>query len=177
MSQPSLVLSQEAIRRAVTRMAHQIVETNTSGEDVVVIGVQRGGILLSRRIASELEKIWKHPVPCGAVDVNMHRDDLDQRSAPEVHPTEIPFDLNDKTVLLVDDVLFSGRTTRAAMDALTAFGRPKRIQLAALIDRGHRELPIMPDFVGKKITTTPDQHVLVQLNEKGESESVLIKTP
>src|SRR5690606_30992690 len=128
------------IQRALTRVAHEIAERNENSREVVLIGIQRGGVPLAQRLSRLLQQIWAHDVPAGSLDVSMHRDDLDSRIAPPVWPTEIPFDVNGKTVVLVDDVLFNGRTIRAAMDALNDFGRPNRIQLAVLVDRGHREL-------------------------------------
>ena len=122
-----------------------------------------------------LGKIWNHPVPVGTLDVSMHRDDLDQRAAPTVHPTVVPFDVTGKTVVLVDDVLFSGRTTRAAMDALNDFGRPRRIQLAVLVDRGHRELPIKADFVGKNVPTAPSEKIHVRLAQPGKDDEVVLE--
>src|ERR1043166_7342000 len=129
--------------------------------------------MMAQRLSKLLADICGHPVPVGILDTSMHRDDLDQRVAPNVQPTIIPFDVTGKTVVLVDDVLFSGRTTRAAMDALNDFGRPKQIQLAVLIDRGHRELPIKADFVGKNVPTAPDEKIQVRVGEGGEDEVIL----
>jgi pyrimidine operon attenuation protein / uracil phosphoribosyltransferase len=170
------ILDAPAIRRALQRIAHEIAERNEQSSEVALVGVQRGGVLLANRLGSLLAAIWDHPVPVGHLDINMHRDDIDRQIAPEVHPTQIPFDLNDKTVVLVDDVLFSGRTTRAALDALNDFGRPKRIQLAVLIDRGHRELPIKADFVGKNVPTSLSERINVELAEDAGKDNVrLIK--
>jgi pyrimidine operon attenuation protein/uracil phosphoribosyltransferase len=169
------ILNAPAIQRALTRVAHEIAERNEVSSEVVLIGVQRPGVPLARRLASLLSGIWGHPVPIGSLDVSMHRDDLDQRAAPNVQPTEIPFDVTGKTVVLVDDVLFSGRTTRAAMDALNDFGRPKRIQLAVLVDRGHRELPIKADFVGKNVPTSLNEIIAVRLAEMGGQDEVVIE--
>jgi pyrimidine operon attenuation protein/uracil phosphoribosyltransferase len=130
---------------------------------------------LAARLGTLLAGIWGQPVPTGSLDVSMHRDDLDQRVAPNVQPTVIPFDVTGKTVVLVDDVLFSGRTIRAAMDALNDFGRPRCIQLAALIDRGHRELPIKADFVGKNLPTAHTERVRVRLTELGGPDEVVIE--
>lgn len=163
------------IHRVVTRIAHEIAERNDDNQTVVLIGVQRGGIHFADRIASVLQSIWNHPVPVGRLDINMHRDDLSKNAAPEVHPTVIPRDINDKTVVLVDDVLFSGRTTRAAMDALNDFGRPKRIQLAVLVDRGHREVPIKADFVGKNLPTSPKDRVEVLFKEDAGEDVVYLE--
>ena len=164
-----------AIQRALTRIAHEIAERNEEGSAVVVVGIQRGGVPLGVRIGGLLSGIWGQPVPTGSLDVSMHRDDLSQRAAPDVQPTVIPFDVTGKTVVLVDDVLFSGRTVRAAMDALNDFGRPKRIQLAVLIDRGHRELPIKADFVGKNVPTALTESVHVRLSETGDSDEVVVE--
>lgn len=153
------------LQRMLTRMAHEIAENQDQGEQVVVVGIQDSGVPLARRLAGLLEKIWGHPVPAGTLDINLHRDDLDQRIAPQLHPTEMPCDITGRTVVLVDDVLFSGRTIRAALDALMDLGRPSSIRLAVLVDRGHRELPIRPDFVGKSISTRAGERVNVELTE------------
>ena len=173
MPEPTVILNSAAIQRALTRIAHEIAERNEHSAEVVLVGIQRGGVALAERLAPILAGIWGHPVPLGRLDVSMHRDDLSQRAAPEMQPTVIPFDVSGKTVVLVDDVLFSGRTTRAAMDALNDFGRPKRIQLAVLIDRGHRELPIKADFVGKNVPTAPQENITVRLEQMGGEEVVL----
>jgi len=165
------ILNAQAIQRALTRIAHEIAERNETSSEVVLVGIQRGGLPLAQKLSALLGEIWQQPVPTGHLDVSMHRDDLGQRAAPNVQPTVIPFDVTGKTVVLVDDVLFSGRTIRAAMDALNDFGRPRRIQLAVLIDRGHRELPIKADFVGKNVPTSLDEKIIV----KGDEEVVLEK--
>ena len=175
MSEPTLILDAPAIKRALTRIAHEIAERNEAGSEVVVVGIQRGGVPLGQRLGTLLAGIWGQPGPTGSLDVSMHRDDLDQRAAPNVQPTVIPFDVTGKTVVLVDDVLFSGRTVRAAMDALNDFGRPRRIQLAVLIDRGHRELPIKADFVGKNVPTAHTERVRVRLTEMGDADEVVIE--
>jgi pyrimidine operon attenuation protein / uracil phosphoribosyltransferase len=175
MSDSAIVLNAPAIQRALTRIAHEIVERNETGSEVALVGIQRGGVPLGERLGALLASIWGHPVPTGSLDVSMHRDDLDRRAAPNVQPTVIPFDVAGKTVVLVDDVLFSGRTIRAAMDALNDFGRPRRIQLAVLIDRGHRELPIKADFVGKNVPTAPTERVRVRLTEMGGTDEVVIE--
>jgi pyrimidine operon attenuation protein/uracil phosphoribosyltransferase len=165
MAESIVILNSQATQRALTRIAHEIAERNETSSDVVLVGIQRGGVPLAQKLCGLLGDIWKHPVPCGKLDVSMHRDDLGQRAAPDVQPTTIPFDVTGKTVVFVDDVLFSGRTIRAAMDSLNDFGRPKRIQLAVLIDRGHRELPIKADFVGKNVPTAPGEKVIVKDEE------------
>ncbi len=177
MAESILILNTTAIQRALTRIAHEIAERNESGQPVVLVGVQRGGVALAKRLSALLAGIWGQPVPVGSLDVTMHRDDLDGRVAPDLQPTSIPFDVSDKTVVLVDDVLYSGRTTRAALDALNDFGRPRRIQLAVLVDRGHRELPIKADFVGKNVPTSRAESILVRLSEDGSGEEVLLERP
>ncbi|MBI4663314.1 MAG: bifunctional pyr operon transcriptional regulator/uracil phosphoribosyltransferase PyrR [Verrucomicrobia bacterium] len=172
MSKRSLLLDAQAIQRALARMAHEIMERNPSISKLVIVGIQRGGVYLAHRLSGLLQKIGGHPVPVGALDVSMHRDDLDNRVTHHIHPTAIPFDITGKTVVLVDDVLFSGRTTRAAMDALNDFGRPRSIQLAVLVDRGHRELPIKADFVGKNVPTSLQERVNVVLHEEGGDDTV-----
>ena len=174
MPESTVILDALAIQRALTRIAHEIAERNEVGANVVLIGIPVGGDHLAQRLSQVLVEIWKHPVPVGILDVSMHRDDLDQRIAPKVYPTVIPFDVTGKTVVLVDDVLFSGRTTRAAMDALNDFGRPKNIQLAVLVDRGHRELPIRADFVGKNVPTSLDEKISLQLTEAGATRDEVI---
>ena len=175
MPDPTLILNAAAIQRALTRIAHEIAERNEAGSEVALIGIQRGGVALARRLGQLLSGIWGHAVPNGSLDVSMHRDDLSRRAAPNVQPTVIPFDVTGKTVVFVDDVLFSGRTIRAAMDALNDFGRPRRIQLAVLIDRGHRELPIKADFVGKNVPTAQTERVRVRLTEMGGADEVVIE--
>ena len=176
MPEKTIILNAQAIHRVLTRIAHEIVERNDNSQSVVIVGVQRGGIHLAERIGALLKGIWVGPVPVGRLDVSMHRDDLDQHAAPTIHPTAMPFDLNGKTVVLVEDVLFSGRTTRAALDALNDFGRPRRIQLAVLVDRGHRELPIKPDFIGKNDTTAMNERIDVQMKEDGGDDVVYLET-
>jgi pyrimidine operon attenuation protein / uracil phosphoribosyltransferase len=175
MSESTVVLNAQAIQRALTRIAHEIAERNEADSEVVLVGIPEGGVPMAQRLSTVLAGIWGHPVPVGTLDVGMHRDDLDQRVAPWIHPTVIPFDVTGKTVVLVDDVLFSGRTTRAAMDALTDLGRPRRIQLAVLVDRGHRELPIKADFVGKNVPTALTEKVRVQLAELGSEDEVVLE--
>jgi len=175
MPEPTQVLNAAAIRRALTRIAHEIAERNEKSADVVLVGIQRGGVPLAQRLAETLTEIWKHSVPIGSLDVSMHRDDLDQRAAPNIQPTVIPFDITSKTVVLVDDVLFRGRTIRAAMDALNDFGRPRQIQLAVLVDRGHRELPIKADFVGKNQPTSAAERVVVRVGEPSQEDEVVVE--
>lgn len=176
MPESTVILNAAVVQRALTRIAHEVAERNETSADVALVGIQRGGVFLAQRLAKILSDIWKGPVLLGTLDVGMHRDDLDQHAAPQMQPTVIPFDVGGKTVILVDDVLMSGRTTRAALDALNDFGRPKKIQLAVLIDRGHRELPIKADFVGKNVPTSAGEKVIVRFKEEtGEDEVVLEK--
>ena len=174
MSEAAIVLDALAIQRALTRIAHEIAERNENDKEVALVGIPVGGDYLATRLAKILAGIWNHPVPVGILDTTMHRDDLDQRAAPTVHPTDIPFDVTGTTIVLVDDVLFSGRTTRAAMDALNDFGRPKKIQLAVLVDRGHRELPIKADFIGKNVPTALAEKISLFLTETGAAQDEVI---
>jgi pyrimidine operon attenuation protein/uracil phosphoribosyltransferase len=170
-----VILSTTALERTLKRMAHEIAERNDPARDMVLVGIQRGGVFLVQRLTVLLAEILGQPTPNGALDVSMHRDDIGTHAAPNVHPTVIPFDVTGKTVVLVDDVLFSGRTTRAALDALNDFGRPQRVQLAVLIDRGHRELPIKADFVGKNVPTSLRERVNVQFKELGGPDVVTLE--
>jgi pyrimidine operon attenuation protein/uracil phosphoribosyltransferase len=176
MPQSTVILNPAAMRRVLTRIAHEIAERNENSAEVALVGIQRGGVLLARRLASTLTAIWNHPVLIGELDVSMHRDDLDHHASNiDMKPTVIPFDITGKTVILVDDVLFSGRTTRAALDALNDFGRPQRIQLAVLVDRGHRELPIKADFVGKNFPTSARERINVRFEEEGGPDEVTLE--
>ena len=148
------------VTRATTRIAHEIVERNRGVEGVVLIGLQRGGVWLAERLAEVIARIdGGGPVPCGTLDVSLHRDDIGLRPVLPESATSIPVSLDGRTVVLVDDVLFTGRTVRAALDAVHHFGRPRAVQLAVLVDRGHRELPIRPDFVGKNLPTSTRETV------------------
>jgi pyrimidine operon attenuation protein/uracil phosphoribosyltransferase len=163
------------IRRALTRIAHEILERNKGAGRLVLVGIAARGDDLARRLASEIERIEGVQVPVGSLDITFYRDDIGMRSeAPEVHETRIPFDITDGTVVLVDDVLFTGRTVRAALDALVDFGRPRAIQLAVLVDRGHRELPIRADYVGKNVPTRQDEDVQVRLDEVDGEDAVVL---
>jgi pyrimidine operon attenuation protein / uracil phosphoribosyltransferase len=175
MPEKTILLNASSVQRVLTRMAHEIAEKNEHSKEVALVGVQTGGIHLARRLVGLLSGIWGHPVPVGTLDVSMHRDDVGRQMTPDVHPTEISFDINGKTVVLVDDVLFSGRTTRAALDALNDLGRPRQIQLAVLVDRGHRELPIKADFVGKNVPTSMQERIDVQLEEATGRDSVYLE--
>ena len=171
----NVLLDAEAIRRAIVRISHEIIERNKGVENVVLVGIHTLGVPMAERLAAAIEKIENVKVPVGMLDITMYRDDLSTLDYnPVVHGTEIDFDLTGKTVILVDDVLFTGRTIRAAMDALIDMGRPKAIQLAVLIDRGHRELPIRADFAGKNVPTSKKEVVNVQLVENDGVDEVAI---
>ena len=163
-----VVMDADRISRTLARIAHEILERNKGVEDLALVGIRRRGVPIARRLARSLKEITGDDVPTGALDITLYRDDL-MRSAvgpqPVVRRTEIPFSIDDRKILLVDDVLYTGRTTRAALDALIDFGRPRVIQLIALVDRGHRELPIKADYVGKNLPTSPSQSVQVRLRE------------
>jgi pyrimidine operon attenuation protein / uracil phosphoribosyltransferase len=178
MKKKKKVMDSEAIRRALLRVAHEVVERNKGVKDLVLIGIRRGGEQIAIRLARIIEEIERKPVPCGFMDVTMYRDDLYHMShQPEVHKTEINFPIEDKVVILVDDVLFTGRTIRAAMDSAIDYGRPRQIQLAVLIDRGHREFPIRADFVGRNIPTSRTDLVQVTLDAQEKKDKVeLIET-
>ena len=170
------ILDEAEIRRAVTRIAHEILEKNKGAERVVLVGIANRGDHLANRLAAEIKRIEGAAVPVGVLDITFYRDDIGMRAeAPEVHETRIGFDINGTTVVLVDDVLFTGRTIRAALDALVDFGRPTAIQLAVLVDRGHRELPIRADYVGKNVPTRRDEQVRVALIEFDGEDAVLVE--
>ena len=160
------VMDAEAIRRALRRIAHEIIERNPRLEKVVIAGIPSRGVEIARRIAGFIGEIEKNDVETGVIDVAMHRDDVGtRRELPLVRASKLPLPLEERTVIIVDDVFYTGRTVRAAMDAINTFGRPARIQLAVLIDRGHRELPIRPDYVGKNLPTATPEQIQVHLEE------------
>lgn len=178
MPEPTILLNAAGVERALTRVAHEVAERNDAeSHHVALVGIQRGGVFLAERLAGLLRTIWKAEVPVGSLDISMHRDDLGTKAAPQIYPTSIPFNVNGKTVVLVDDVLFSGRTIRAALDALNDFGRPRCVQLAVLVDRGHRELPIKADFVGKNVPTALKETITVHLREAGEEDGITLEKP
>lgn len=172
-----LMLGGEVLRQTLHRMAHEIAEHHFPGDRLVLLGIQRGGVKVLRRLSPLLDEIFGRSIPVGTLDITMHRDDLEWHRIPEIRPTEIPCDLADRTVLLIDDVLFHGRTIRAALEALHALGRPRRVQLAVLIDRGHRELPIHADFIGKVMDTPPDGRIDVRLGETIDQDGVWLIHP
>jgi pyrimidine operon attenuation protein / uracil phosphoribosyltransferase len=172
----STVMEPDDVRRALTRIAHEIIERAKGTERVALVGIADRGDDLARRLASEIARIEGAQVPVGSLDITFYRDDIGLRAeAPEVHETSIPFDVTGRTVVLVDDVLFTGRTIRAAMDALMDFGRPRKIQLAVLVDRGHRELPIRADFVGKNVPTSLRDDVRVLIQEVDGRDAVVVE--
>jgi len=164
-----------AIERALTRMAHEIVERNSDNSGLAIIGIRTNGVPLAQRLAKLVAGILKRDIPTGEIDISMHRDDIALRGASAIGATQVAFDITGKTIVLVDDVLFTGRSTRAALDELADFGRPQRIQLAVLVDRGHRELPIRADFVGKNAPTAPQERVTVRLAEVDGQDEVVIE--
>lgn len=167
----SVCMGADEIERSLTRIAHQILEANRGADDLALVGVVTRGDLLARKLAEKIETIEGTKVPLGKLDISFYRDDFATHLSPEVHSTDILFDLSGKTVVLVDDVLYTGRTIRAALDALMDIGRPAAVQLAVLVDRGHRELPIRADYVGKNVPSGSDENVRLFLEEvDGKSE-------
>jgi pyrimidine operon attenuation protein/uracil phosphoribosyltransferase len=171
------IMNHEDIRRALARVAHEILERNRGAEGLVLVGIYTRGVVLARRLAANLAEFEGVEVPVAALDISLYRDDLRNRSRPVVRPTDMPEGIHDKRVVLVDDVLYTGRTIRAAMDALNDFGRPRQVQLAILLDRGHRELPIRADYVGQNIPTAVDEQVEVRLVETDGVDEVAIVLP
>ena len=170
-----IVMDEETLERALTRITHEILERNQGVKDLVLIGIRTGGVYVAERIRDKIEQIERVQVPSGIIDITLYRDDFAVGlPRPLVGKTEIPFPLKDKKVILVDDVLYTGRTVRAAMDALIDFGRPQFIQLAVLIDRGHRELPIRADYIGKNIPTARSEEIKVELTETDGIDRVAI---
>ncbi|MEH7415468.1 bifunctional pyr operon transcriptional regulator/uracil phosphoribosyltransferase PyrR [Neobacillus drentensis] len=177
MTQKALVLDEQAINRALTRIAHQIIEKNKGIEECVLVGIRTRGIYLAKRLASRIEEIEGNPIPVGEIDITLYRDDLTKKTEtlePLVKGSDIPVEISDKKVILVDDVLYTGRTVRAGLDALMDIGRPASIQLAVLVDRGHRELPVRADYVGKNVPTSSDEKIVVQLTEVDNIDQVSI---
>lgn len=170
------LLDEKAINRAITRIAHEILEKNKGSKDIVIVGIKTRGVPLAERLVKKIKEIEGTEVLKGTVDITLYRDDLTKEYMdPVIHGSNIKADINNKTVILVDDVLYTGRTTRAALDALMDIGRPTVIQLAVLIDRGHRELPIRADFVGKNVPTSKDENIKVQLEEIDGDNNVIIE--
>jgi pyrimidine operon attenuation protein/uracil phosphoribosyltransferase len=177
MREKAKILDQDTIRRCLMRLAHEILEKNKGIKNLCLIGIRNRGAYLAKRLADYISRIEAEGVPVGILDITLYRDDLTLIAPqPVVHKTEIDFDITDKNIVLVDDVLYTGRTVRAALDALVDFGRPKSTQLAVLIDRGHRELPIRADYVGKNIPTAANETVEVRLSEvDGQDEAIIVQ--
>jgi len=173
----TVILDQPAINRALTRIAHEILERNKGTEEVALVGVVRGGDHLARCLQKRIREIEGVELPLGTVDITMYRDDLGSRGSLPVGKTDLLFPLENKRIVLVDDVLFTGRTIRAAMDALMDIGRPRSIQLAILIDRGHRELPIRPDYIGRNVPTSVAEKIQVQFSSEQEPIEVRVVKP
>ncbi len=174
-SAEKVILSEEEIRRAISRIAHEILERNSGAAELVLVGIRSRGVPLAQRLAAKIGALEQNSVPVGQLDATLYRDDLHSRGARlNVQPTEIPGDITDRIVVLVDDVLYTGRTARAALDALLDHGRPRKVQLAVLIDRGHRELPIRADYVGKNVPTAREENILVRLVEQDGLDAVLL---
>ncbi len=171
------VMDAEAIRRALTRMAHEVLERNRSADNLAVIGVPTRGAPLAQRLAAAIGSIEDAVIQVGILDISRHRDDRADRPTPVARRSSLPFEVTGRTIVLVDDVLYTGRTVRAALDALIDLGRPASIQLAVLVDRGHRELPIRPDYVGKNLPTSSREHVAVRLDEVDGTDEVVIEEP
>jgi pyrimidine operon attenuation protein / uracil phosphoribosyltransferase len=169
------VLGEAEVRRALTRIAHEIAERNPHALDLAIVGIHRRGAILARRVRAELNELLESEVPLGDLDIGFYRDDVASRpDAPVVHASHIDFEVAGRTIVVVDDVLFTGRTARAAIEALFDYGRPQRVQLAVLADRGHRELPIRPDYVGKNLPTSRAEHVHVRVLELDGVDEVAI---
>lgn len=172
---PDMIMDSKAIKLALNRICHEIIERNGGTSNLVIIGIRTGGAYLAERIAAILSKLGKTKIPLGIIDITLYRDDVqDKLDQPLVQETRIPFDIGGKIIVLVDDVLYTGRTVRAALDAIIDFGRPRAIQLAVLVDRGLRELPIKADFAGKEVFTTPRERVEVHLKEIDRTDQVII---
>jgi pyrimidine operon attenuation protein/uracil phosphoribosyltransferase len=170
-----LIMDAGDMGRALTRIAHEILERNKGVKDLALVGIRTGGVHLAHRLAKRIEEIERVAVPIGDLDITLYRDDLSLRKEqPVLRTTSVPFDVSDKVVVLVDDVLFTGRTIRAAMDGLMDLGRPAEIQLAVLVDRGHRQLPIKATYIGKNLPTSREENVQVLLEELGEDDRVVI---
>jgi len=170
-----VIMTPEDIKRTLARIAHEVIERNKTAEHLILVGMHTRGVPLARRLAANIEDFEGLKIPVGALDIGLYRDDLSSLNLqPLVHPTDIPANIDGKSIVLVDDVLYTGRSTRAAMDALTDLGRPGSIQLAVLVDRGHRELPIRPDYVGKNIPSSRHEEIQVQLEETDGIDEVAV---
>ncbi|MBE0564474.1 MAG: bifunctional pyr operon transcriptional regulator/uracil phosphoribosyltransferase PyrR [Krumholzibacteria bacterium] len=174
-NEKAVIMNAGEMARAVKRMAHEVVEANKGVDNLVLLGVQRRGVPLAKRLGEAIRQVEGREVPSGALDITFYRDDLSRLGpAPQVSSTEMPFDVNEKIIILVDDVLYTGRTVRAALDVIMDWGRPQAIRLAVLVDRGHRELPIRPDFVGKNVPTSQREIIKVRIKEIDGTEEVVV---
>ncbi len=171
----AVIIDEKGLKRTITRLSHEIIERNRGIEKIAIVGLRTRGVYLAERIIQEIERIEGSKTPLGILDITMYRDDFRQRlKQPLLQQTDIPFNIDEKNIILIDDVLYTGRTTRAALDALMSFGRPAQIQLAILVDRGHRELPIKPDYVGKNIPTSIGEEIQVKMKEIDNEDCVLL---
>jgi pyrimidine operon attenuation protein/uracil phosphoribosyltransferase len=171
---PTIIMEKDDINRAINRMAAEIIDKNKGTKDLVIIGIRTRGVLVAERLAKVIEKLENTKIEMGALDITLYRDDIGMsEKMPVLKKTEIPFNIFNKTIILVDDVLYTGRTVRAALDAIIDFGRPKKIQLCVLIDRGNRELPIRPDYVSKKISTNYEDKIEVHFEEIDKEDSII----
>jgi len=174
-TEKAVIMNEEEMMRAIKRMAHEVLEANGGVKDLVILGVQRRGVPLAAMLQDAIKNVEGAEVPMGAIDITFYRDDLFKLGpSPKVATTEMPFDVTDKQVILVDDVLYTGRTVRAALDVIIDWGRPRAIQLAVLVDRGHRELPIRPDYVGKNVPTSQKEVIKVKVAEFDEKAEVVV---
>lgn len=174
-TEKAVIMNAKEMNRALKRMAHEIIEANKGIDNLVLLGVQRRGVSLARMLADAIRQVEGIEVPQGALDITFYRDDLSRLGpSPKVSSTEMPFDVNDKIIILVDDVLYTGRTVRAALDVIMDWGRPQAIRLAVLVDRGHRELPIRPDFVGKNVPTSQKEIIKVKVKEFDDKLEVIV---
>ena len=173
------ILDEQAIRRALTRLSHEVIERNKGVQNLVLVGIKTRGVYLAHRIAEKIQQIEGHPIEVGELDITLYRDDLTEKTGnrePRIQGADLPININNRKVILVDDVLYTGRTARAAMEAVMDHGRPSSIQLAVLVDRGHRELPIRPDYIGKNVPTSNDEIVAVHVVEVDQKDEVSLKT-
>jgi pyrimidine operon attenuation protein/uracil phosphoribosyltransferase len=172
-----VLMDAQEMSRALSRISHEIIERNKGSQDLALVGIRTGGVYLAQRLAARIQQIEQRDIPLGELDITLYRDDLSiRKDQPEIRRTSIPFNISDLKIVLVDDVLFTGRTIRAALDGLMDFGRPAEVQLAVLVDRGHRQLPIRANYVGKSIPTAPEEVVQVFLEELGQADRVSIIT-
>ncbi|MHB7979767.1 bifunctional pyr operon transcriptional regulator/uracil phosphoribosyltransferase PyrR [Clostridium sporogenes] len=175
MNLKAVIMDEVKIKRSITRISHEIIEKNKGGQDIVLVGIKRRGVPIAKRIAENIKNFEGIDIPVGILDISLYRDDLSELSQdPIVKNNKLDIDIKDKKIILVDDVIYTGRTVRAAIQAIFDNGRPGKIQLAVLVDRGHRELPIRPDYVGKNIPTSLSEAILVELNEIDDNDSVKI---